>query len=454
MTQGMIIAVQGSRNMNARNRFENRDIISTMPDDILGNILSRLTMKEAVRSSVLGTKWRHNWTFFSGVLEFEQSRRNFHLRREHVGILTKCNVFVSEWERFMTHMSKVMKSLKSSSMQGLRICMDLGDPWRAAEWVKYAAEKDVQTLDLDFSYHFSVPIYKMSELTIHNVFPSRGYEMKSLCNLRLSSVDVSGEVIEGFLASCPLLETIRVIKSKHLVRLKVQGEALRLKHLELVDCHIMDLYISAQNLQTLRYLGEFGKFKFQNIPSLVEASFGGIFCSFLQSGIGRVDFYEINVLKLELSMPYPGFIEGMPVFDNVKQLEIRIPHRSGASLDHHVYLLSSFPSVRVLKIKFQRNDLREVKEKWKANMEHEYLNLRELEVSGYRRDPSQMELLINIFEKAPNLNRVVVDPLSSMHVDRSPDVRAEYREMRRETTKWLADSLKPHLSPLTQLIVL
>lgn len=46
-----------------------------------------------------------------------------------------------------------------------------------------------------------------------------------------------------------------------------------------------------------------------------------------------------------------GFIEGMPVFDNVKQLEIRIPHRSGASLDHHVYLLSSFPSVRVLKIK-------------------------------------------------------------------------------------------------------
>ncbi|KAG4387193.1 hypothetical protein GLYMA_11G147300v4 [Glycine max] len=153
-------------------------------------------------------------------------------------------------------------------------------------------------------------------------------------------------------------------------------------------------------------------------------------------------------------MPYPGFIEGMPVFDNVKQLEIRIPHRSGASLDHHVYLLSSFPSVRVLKIKFQRNDLREVKEKWKANMEHEYLNLRELEVSGYRRDPSQMELLINIFEKAPNLNRVVVDPLSSMHVDRSPDVRAEYREMRRETTKWLADSLKPHLSPLTQLIVL
>ena len=49
-----------------------------------------------------------------------------------------------------------------------------------------------------------------------------------------------------------------------------------------------------------------------------------------------------------------GFIEGLPVFDNVGQLEIRIPHRSGASLDHHVYLLSSFPSVRVLKIKVRK----------------------------------------------------------------------------------------------------
>lgn len=79
--------------------------------------------------------------------------------------------------------------------------------------------------------------------------------------------------------------------------------------MELVDCHIMDLYISAQNLQTLRYLGEFGKFKFQNIPSLVEASFGGIFCSYLESDMDRVDFYgvllQINVLKLELSKPYP-----------------------------------------------------------------------------------------------------------------------------------------------------
>lgn len=95
-----------------------------------------------------------------------------------------------------------------------------------------------------------------------------------------------------------------------------------------------------------------------------------------------------------------------------------------------------------------------MEENWKANLEHEYPNLRELEVSGFRRDPSQMELLISIFEKAPNLNSVVVDPLSSIHVDRSPDVKARYREMRRETTKWLADSLKPHLSPLTQLIVL
>lgn len=93
-------------------------------------------------------------------------------------------------------------------------------------------------------------------------------------------------------------------------------------------------------------------------------------------------------------------------------------------------------------------------EEWKADLKHEYENLRELEVSGYRRDSSQIELLISIFKKAPNLKSIVVDPLASMHVQRSPDVRASIRETQRDLTIWYVDALKPHVSPSTQLTVL
>ncbi|TKY67227.1 F-box/LRR-repeat protein [Spatholobus suberectus] len=456
MTQGKIIAKQGSRNIT-RNRFEKRDIINTMPNEIIGNILSRLTVKEAARTSVLSTAWRYQWTYFSGVLDFDHSLRTYLLRREHVGLLTKCMVFVCEWERFMTHLEHVMKTLKSPSMQGLRICMDLGNPWKVAEWVKFAAEKNVRTLDLDFSYNFTEPFFEVSD-TIRNVLSPKSFEMKSLCVLRLASVDVSGETIQCFLASCPLLETLCVIESQLLGRLKVCGPALRLKHLELVECNILYLDIYAENLMTFRYSGDYGKFNFESFPSLVEASFGGRYASYLQSNMDDADFYgvlsQVHVLKLELSAYHQGTLEGLPVFGNVKQLELEIPHVCGAELDCPVSLLSAFPSICVLKIKFLRSNLGEAEQEWKASLKHEYPSLRELEVSGYRRDSSQIELLISIFAKAPNLNRIVVDPLSSFYVDRSPDVKARIRKMRRESTIWFVDALKPHVPPPVELIVL
>nr|KYP68520.1 F-box/FBD/LRR-repeat protein At1g13570 family [Cajanus cajan] len=281
-----------------------RDFISTMPNEIIGNILSRLTMKEAGRTSVLSTTWRYQWTHFSGVVDFDHSLRSYVLRRLHVGLLTKCIFFVSEWEKFMARLEHVMKSLKCPSMQGLRVCMDLGNPRKLPEWLKFASERNVQVLDLDFTYHFTEPFYGISD-NIRNVLSSKKFEMKSLRVLRLACVDVNGEVLQCFLATCPLLETIRVTESTRLVRLKVWGQGLRLKHLELVECNILYLDICAENLMTFRYSGDYGKFNFESVPSLEEASFGGRYASYLQANMHDEDFFgvllQVHVLKLNLS---------------------------------------------------------------------------------------------------------------------------------------------------------
>ncbi|QCD88210.1 hypothetical protein DEO72_LG3g2752 [Vigna unguiculata] len=457
MTQGKIIAQEMPRKILVTwNRIEKRDILSTMPNEIIANVLSRLTLKEAARTSVLSTTWRYQWTYFNGDLDFDNSLRTLLLRHEHVGLLTKCKVFVREWERFMSRLQHVMKSLKCHSMQGLRICMDMGNPWKVTEWVNFAAEKNVETLDLDFSYNFMEPFFEISE-NIRNVL-SKSFEMRALRVLRLASVDVSGEIIESFLASCPVLETLCVRGSKSVMRLKVQGQGLMLKHLELVECHILHLHICAENLVTFSYTGDYGNFNFETVPSLVEVSFGGKYCNYLLSNMEDVQLYavlsQVHVLKLELFILYGGILEALPVLGNVRHLELRIRHRCGGQLDRTVSLLSAFPSISVLKIKFMRTTIWELDEGWKANLKHEYPNLRELEVSGYRRDSCQIELLISIFKKAPNLNRIVVDPLTSMHVQRSPDVKASIRETQRDMTIWYVDALKSHVPPSTQLIVL
>lgn len=108
----------------------------------------------------------------------------------------------------MGTLEHVLTSLTTPSLQGLRICMDLGNPARLAYCIKFAAEKNVQMLlDLDFSYHFLEPFFEIS-VNLRNVLSATSVQMKSLCVLRLSSVDVTCEVIEHFLASCPLLETL------------------------------------------------------------------------------------------------------------------------------------------------------------------------------------------------------------------------------------------------------
>lgn len=310
MTQGNLIAKkQASRKVTtAMNRFDKSDTINTMPNEILTNILSCLTMKEAGRTSVLSTRWRYQWTYSSGVLDFDYSLRSYMLRREDTGILSRCRTFVFEWKRFMTHLEHVMQTLRSPSVRGLRICMDLGNPAKLAEWLKFAAEKNVQILDLDFSYNFTLPFFETS-VYIRNKLLSNSFKLKSLRVLRLVSVDVTGEVLEGFLASSPLLETLCVIASRKLVQLRVCGLALKLKHLELLDCrHLVSIYICAENLMTFRYIGDCEKIKFESVPNLVEASFGGQYCTFLQLNMDDAQLYELlsqlHVLKLKVKGYY------------------------------------------------------------------------------------------------------------------------------------------------------
>lgn len=54
---------------------------------------------------------------------------------------------------------------------------------------------------------------------------------------------------------------------------------------------------------------------------------------------------------------FQEILEDLPVLGNVRQLELRIRHRCGGQLDRTVSLLSSFPSISVLKIKVKNDKI-------------------------------------------------------------------------------------------------
>jgi len=56
------ISSSNSHKLQRHNVADTKDLISDLPDGILHYILSRLSTEEAVRTSVLATKWRYLWT--------------------------------------------------------------------------------------------------------------------------------------------------------------------------------------------------------------------------------------------------------------------------------------------------------------------------------------------------------------------------------------------------------
>ena len=44
------------------------DIISSMPDDVINNILKRLPIHEAVRTGILSREWRYKWTILTQLV--------------------------------------------------------------------------------------------------------------------------------------------------------------------------------------------------------------------------------------------------------------------------------------------------------------------------------------------------------------------------------------------------
>ncbi|CAN0892375.1 hypothetical protein LINGRAHAP2_LOCUS17498 [Linum grandiflorum] len=111
--------------------------------------------------------------------------------------------------------------------------------------------------------------------------PAGLHDIRSLRSLRLSYVDVGGEILEHFIANCPVLEELAVKSSSRLKNLKVVGSShspLPLKHLEVRFCRFLaSLEVDhTPRLERLIYVGHATPMEIRvgNCPSLVDMTLG------------------------------------------------------------------------------------------------------------------------------------------------------------------------------------
>ncbi|XP_057802966.1 F-box/FBD/LRR-repeat protein At3g26920-like, partial [Salvia miltiorrhiza] len=198
---------------NKKHRSDNGGI-DKLPNDVLINIVSRMSFKEAVRASVLARRWRCLWKFYHGTMRFDVrdiSPRNL------MGI-----------EKFKSCANTVMELHQGRDVEGVVVHLEgivnggLFQPMSRAldELVYFATHKEVQTLEVKLSLKFLN--YRRYELP-HVGWLKSPLPYSSLRALRLTHVDVTDEQVCYLLASCHSLEELCIRSANKLNNLRVVG---------------------------------------------------------------------------------------------------------------------------------------------------------------------------------------------------------------------------------------
>ncbi|CAN7122374.1 unnamed protein product [Brassica rapa subsp. narinosa] len=157
-----------------------KDAISQLPNDLTCQILSLLSTKEAVKTSVLSTRWRHLWLSLP-CLELK-SREFLDLKN-----------FTSFGDRFFD-------STRVSCIQEVKLTIhkkDVSDGYFLTSWFDAAVKRKIQ--------HLHVGSYSYADRRF-NKMPQRVYNCETLVCLKLFQVTLS----DAEFVSLPSLKTMHL----------------------------------------------------------------------------------------------------------------------------------------------------------------------------------------------------------------------------------------------------
>ncbi|KAJ6324568.1 hypothetical protein OIU76_011800 [Salix suchowensis] len=222
---------------------EDPDLISDLPQSILESILTRLPIRDAVRTSILSSKWRYRWTTLTHLVFDDKCVSDR-------PVVENCMIKFITRALFL-HQGPIHKFHLSTSY--LQCCPDID------QWILFLSRSDIKELVLELGEGewFRVPscLFNCKKLTYLELFrcefdpPPTFKGFLCLRSLSLHQVLVAPEAIESLISSCPLLESLALSYFDSLA-----------------------LNIHAPNLKYLCLEGEFTDICLENTPLLVAMS--------------------------------------------------------------------------------------------------------------------------------------------------------------------------------------
>ncbi|KAK9288063.1 hypothetical protein L1049_016509 [Liquidambar formosana] len=432
-----------------------KDRLIDLPDGILSTIISMLTLKEAVRTSVLSKRWRYIWTCHSdlwfdsiNVIGHRVHSNSISTNQpEWDGQLQRCK-FVERVDQFMH------QRCEGPRIDSLAIHFHLGREFASHidQWINSAVTKGAESIDLDLSewcsfrvdhnsstasecYEFPcwLPALAGRRCTVKHLrlascclgdHPSSN-SLLSLITIKLREVNISDQQLKNLLSNCPFLEGLSLHQCKDLVNLDFSGPSKRMKFLNIQNCfRLKQIEIDAENLVIFEYTGPLVCFSFKNVPKLAEA-----FLDF--TGETRLDGVTYALTKFASDLPQLETLyllsilvmktlklpENGPTFANIKQLMVTVyPFHDEDQLCWISYILKAFPLLQKLQLNlFSPIFLKQPKDIERRLPECFHKHLTEVEINGFYGNQHEAVLLKYLLDNLVLLKAIVVSPRQKVY---------------------------------------
>ncbi|TKY49269.1 F-box/FBD/LRR-repeat protein [Spatholobus suberectus] len=126
---------------------EDQDMISNLPDVIIGRILSFLLTKEAVSTCVLSKRWVNLWTFIT-KLHFCDRKLYYHTKISRT--------------RFLNSVYRVLLHLDTSSIQSFTLSLSKDyDSYHVNQWISAILYRGVKELYIDSNKTLDIPLHSL-----------------------------------------------------------------------------------------------------------------------------------------------------------------------------------------------------------------------------------------------------------------------------------------------------
>ncbi|XP_076884202.1 F-box/FBD/LRR-repeat protein At1g13570-like [Bidens hawaiensis] len=231
-------------------KLAREDLISNMPDDVLTNILDRLPIQDAVRTSILARNWRFNWTLLSQLV-FDE---NFYY------YLTRTN----DESKLGRIINRLLLHVKGAIIKFSLCMLDELDDADIANWILLLSKKGVKDLaiwKMGIRDQLKLPTHLFSCLELKRLKltncclspPSTFRGFPNLLSLELHLIRFETRDLRGFLTCCPSLEIlISTCTLKAVWIAKLENIKILSMYLSMLDRDIMMRFLdSLPKLQEL-----------------------------------------------------------------------------------------------------------------------------------------------------------------------------------------------------------